>query len=93
MSTEWPVDDDHRDRHRKHDAFGASWLLRKIAALYEAGRPVENPAGLYRRAVEQHWEVNPNWPEFDELRQVEAARKLRRAESGAERNDYFECPF
>ena len=61
-------------------AFWASWLLRKIAAEYAAGRPVKNPAGLYRSAVEQHWEVSPSWPEFnldsdEHTRAAKAARK------------------
>lgn len=57
------------DEHgAEYCAFWASWLLRKIAAEFEASRPVENAAGLFRRAVEQRWEVDPSWPEFDESR-------------------------
>lgn len=48
--------------------FWVSWLLRKIAAEYDAGRPVENPAGLFAKAVRDRWEVDPKWPEFDETR-------------------------
>ena len=44
----------------------AAWLPRKVAAEYARGRPVRSPAGLYRRAVEQGWEVDPSWPEFDD---------------------------
>jgi hypothetical protein len=47
-------------------AFWTSWLLRKIAAEYAAGRPVKSPAGLYTQAVREGWEVDPSWPEFDE---------------------------
>jgi len=55
-------------------AFWVSWLLRKIAAEYDAGRPVKNPAGMYRTAVEQGWEVDPKWPEFDESKHTGAKR-------------------
>ena len=51
-------------------AFWTSWLLRKIAAEYEAGRPVSNPGGLFTEAVRGHWEVNPSWPEFDDERHI-----------------------
>jgi Helix-turn-helix domain len=43
-----------------------AWLKRKIAEEYRKRRPVKNPSGLYITAVEQGWEVNPSWPEFDE---------------------------
>jgi hypothetical protein len=59
-------------------AFWVSWLLRKIASEYDvAGKPVENPAGLYRRAVEQGWEVDPRWPEFNKLWHTDAAWKIK----------------
>jgi hypothetical protein len=54
--------------------FWAHWLPRKIAAVYERGGTVKNPTGLYRRAVEGHWEVDPTWPQFDEQRHTVAAR-------------------
>lgn len=47
-------------------AFWTSWLLRKIAAEYEAGRPVTNPSGLFTEAVRGGWKVDQRWPEFDE---------------------------
>lgn len=55
--------------------FWARWLLRKIADEHSKGRPVASPTGLYRRAVEQGWEVSPKWPEFDEQRHTLAARE------------------
>lgn len=79
-TAESPKDFDSRQREKleaKHGAefcaFWASWLLRKIAAEYEAGRPVENPAGLYAEAVNGHWEVDPKWPEFHETLHTQAA--------------------
>lgn len=56
-------------------ALWAHWLPRKIADEYTKGRPVESPSGLYRKAVEQGWHVDPKWPEFDEERHILAARE------------------
>lgn len=64
-------------------AFWASWLLRKIAAEYEAGRPVESPAGLYTQAVRGHWEVDPKWPEYDEVRHTATEDDYLRYRSNA----------
>lgn len=64
-------------------ALWAHWLLRKIADEYSKGRPVKSPTGLYRRAVEGEWQVDPNWPEFDELLHTTTAaaeEKKRKAE-------------
>jgi hypothetical protein len=55
--------------------FWAYWLPRKIAYEYEKGRPVPSPTGVYLSAVEQRWEVNPKWPEFDEQRHTVVARE------------------
>lgn len=45
-----------------------AWLPRKIAYEYEKGRPVKSAAGLYRRAIEEGWQVDPAWPEHDETK-------------------------
>jgi hypothetical protein len=84
-------------RGEERCAFWASWLLRKIASEYERGKPVENPAGLFRTAVEQHWEVNPSWPEFDEHKHTDAAWKAKMgigASTGTEVDELAdEIPF
>ena len=51
-----------------------------------------SPAGLFRRAVEEHWEVDAKWPEFDEVRHTGGARKIKYAESSIDYDD-FEYPF
>jgi hypothetical protein len=61
------------------------WLGRKIASAYERGRPVSNPSGLYLRAVEQGWEVDPKWPQFNEVLHTVAAREEYRKRQEAER--------
>jgi hypothetical protein len=66
----------------EHCAFQVSWLLRRIAHEYKAGRPVTSPAGLYRRAVEGGWQVDPAWPEFDELKHTDAAWKIKNGIAG-----------
>lgn len=69
----------------RYCAFWTAWLPRKVASEYAKGKPVKNPAGLYRRAIEEAWQVDPSWPEFDETQHVwdaKAERDKRRAERG-----------
>lgn len=55
--------DEHGVRYVAH---WASWLPRKIAALYESAKPVKSPTALLIKAVTERWQVDPAWPEFDE---------------------------
>jgi len=62
-------------------AFQVSWLLRRIAHEYDAGREVTNPAGLFAEAVRGQWPVDPKWPEFDESLHTPKAAWLRELEA------------
>jgi hypothetical protein len=56
--------------------FWVKWLPRKVAAQYERDKPVENPSGLLIRAIENQWDVDPRWPEFDASAHTWKAREV-----------------
>lgn len=49
----------------RYVAFWAHWLSRKVAAEYERGKPVKTPTALLIKAIEEGWQVDPSWPDFD----------------------------
>jgi hypothetical protein len=61
------------------------WLPRKIAHRYANGKDVENPTGLYIKAVRGRWQVDPSWPQFDETLHTVAAREEYRKRQEAQR--------
>ncbi len=77
----------------RYCSFWMSWLPRKIASEYAKGKPVNNPAGLYRRAVEQSWEVDPAWPTFDETQHTSAARAYKKQDSDDAQPVYQPAPW
>lgn len=66
-------------------ALWAHWLPRKIASMY-ATKPVAKPTALYVCAVEEGWQVDSKWPEFDEMRHTAAAREEYHKRMEARRN-------
>lgn len=81
----------------RYVAFWTRWLARKIADEYTRGRPVEKPTALLLKAIEGKWEVNPDWPEFNEelhtWKAVESRGQVERRHGVADFKDDYELVF
>lgn len=77
-----------KDHGVRRCALWAHWLPRKLASDFEKGKLIEKPTARYVRAVQEGWEVDPKWPEFDEQRHTvkarEEAEKRKQARDGSE---------